>query len=76
VIVSVLDDAALERMRAEAAAEAGPFVNPALLRDAETVLPVVPRAWLSRVVRGSRRQPRPRPTRAISCAQLPRASRS
>jgi hypothetical protein len=45
---SVLDDATFARMRAEAA-PASRFTDPALLRDAQAVLPAVPGDWLSRV---------------------------
>jgi hypothetical protein len=48
---SVLDDARLAQMRAEAAAQASPFIDPALLREAMTVLPqVTDSEWLARVI--------------------------
>ena len=47
---SVLDEATLTQWRAEAAAKASPFVNPATLRDAETLLRLASDEWLSRVL--------------------------
>jgi hypothetical protein len=48
--LSALGETVLTRMRAEAAAEAGPFVDPRLLREAQTALPGTGQAWLERVV--------------------------
>ena len=47
---SALDDATLAAWRAEAAADRNPFTDPALIRQAETVLARVSAEWLSRVV--------------------------
>lgn len=47
---SVLDDATLTRLRADAAAKASPFIDPALYRDAETLMHLVNDEWLSRVL--------------------------
>jgi hypothetical protein len=50
VIVSALDEATLARMREEAAAGRNPFVDPQLIRKAETTLAGVAGVeWLSRV---------------------------
>jgi hypothetical protein len=49
-IVSALDDAMLTRMRAEAAADRSPFIDPRLWRSAQEVLPRVDRGWLTRVI--------------------------
>jgi DNA polymerase-1 len=49
-VSSVLDEAALARMRAEAASEASPFTDPALLRKAEALLAAADHGWLDRVV--------------------------
>lgn len=49
VCPSVLDDATLEQMRAEAAADTSPFIDPAVWRESTRVLPGVDNAWLSRV---------------------------
>lgn len=49
-MVSALDDATLARMRAEAAVKAGPFVDPALLRDADALLPGIDAEWLARII--------------------------
>jgi superfamily II DNA or RNA helicase/tetratricopeptide (TPR) repeat protein len=49
-VSSVLDDATLARMRTEAAAGASPFVDPALLREADALLPAADRRWLERVI--------------------------
>jgi crotonobetainyl-CoA:carnitine CoA-transferase CaiB-like acyl-CoA transferase len=46
---SVLDDATLARMREEAKAAAGPFVDPALIREAQNILAGIPADWLTRV---------------------------
>jgi hypothetical protein len=46
---SVLDDATLARVRQEATAKASPFVDPAIVREAQTVLAGVPDEWLARV---------------------------
>jgi branched-subunit amino acid aminotransferase/4-amino-4-deoxychorismate lyase len=45
----MLDASTLERLRAEAAAHAGPFLDPALFRDAQRVLASVDGDWLTRV---------------------------
>jgi hypothetical protein len=50
MITSALDDATLTRMRAEAAADRSPFIDPRLLREAGQVLPWVDRGWLTRVI--------------------------
>lgn len=49
---TVLDDATLDAMRAQAVADAGPnqFVDPALIREAQFVMPRTNQAWLERVV--------------------------
>jgi hypothetical protein len=47
---TVLDEAALEQLRADAAAAASPFIDPALYRDAETLMHLADDAWLSRVL--------------------------
>lgn len=46
---SALDDAALAAMRAEAEADRSPFINPAVFRDAQSLLPGIDHAWLARV---------------------------
>ena len=48
--VSALDETTLAQMRAEAAAKASPFVDPALFRDAETLMHLANDRWLSRVL--------------------------
>jgi hypothetical protein len=48
--VSMLDDATLTGLRAEAQAAASPFIDPALFRAAEAMLPRVPADWLDRVI--------------------------
>jgi hypothetical protein len=50
MIPSALDEAALAVMRADAAAKASPFTDPALLRKAELALAGVDAAWLGRVI--------------------------
>ncbi len=47
---SVLDDDTLARLRAEMAAKASPFVNPAVLRDAEGFMHLATDEWLSRIL--------------------------
>lgn len=49
-VSSALDDKTLARMRTAAAAEAGPFADPALLREADALLPAADRGWLERVI--------------------------
>jgi SNF2-related domain/Bifunctional DNA primase/polymerase, N-terminal len=49
-VSSVLDDKTLARMRAEAAAEASPLADPALLREADALLPAADGGWLERVI--------------------------
>lgn len=46
---SALDDDTLARLRAEARAAASPFIDPALLREASSLLPAVDLDWLGRV---------------------------
>ncbi len=50
MVPSVLDEAALAVMRADARAGAGPFTDPAVLREAEMVLAGIDAGWLERVV--------------------------
>jgi hypothetical protein len=45
-----LDDDTLTRLRAEAEAHGGPFIDPALLREASTLLPWVGRDWLEHII--------------------------
>ena len=47
---SALDDATLDAMRAEAEAGRSPFIDPAVLRQAQAILPGLDRAWLVRVI--------------------------
>lgn len=47
---SALDETTLARMRAEAAHEAGPFIDPAYFRRAQSELAAVPARWLDRVI--------------------------
>lgn len=47
---SVLDDAALARMRAEATAKSSPFIDPALYREAENLMHLAKDEWLSEVL--------------------------
>ena len=48
---SVLDEATLAKMRAEARANASPFVDPALFRAAEALMHLASDEWLARVLR-------------------------
>src|SRR5215831_5944269 len=50
MIPSALDQAALAALRADAAANASPFPDPALLRKAELALAGIDAAWLDRVI--------------------------
>jgi len=45
-----LDDDTLARLRTEAEAHGGPFTDPALLREAATLLPYVGRDWLEHIL--------------------------
>ena len=47
---SALDDATLDAMRAEAEADRSPFIDPAVLRQAQAILPGLDRAWLVRII--------------------------
>jgi len=47
---TALDETTLARLRAEAAAKASPFIDPALYRDAETLIHLANDDWLSRVL--------------------------